>query len=129
VLLTLSITLYQCYLQSGIVYPYDGVVTLIALRVCYFDLEIKTVAVWFILTILAWCLVTSVLSSYLLILCLKNELCSTSTISGDEISHILGQYWGTEGLIMYTRVSYTGNELMGGLVVRISVWTCKPSLQ
>jgi len=51
--LTELITLYQCFLQSGIVYPYDDVVTVIALRVCYFDLEIKTVALWFIVTILA----------------------------------------------------------------------------
>jgi hypothetical protein len=51
--LTELITLYQCYLQTGIMYPYDGVLTLIALHVWYFDLEIKTVAVWFILTILA----------------------------------------------------------------------------
>lgn len=85
-------------------YPYDDVVTLIALCVCYFDLEINTVAVWFILTILAQFLVTSVLSSFLLILCLKNELCSTSTNSGDEISHLLGQYWGTKVLIIYTEL-------------------------
>lgn len=102
--LTKLISLYQWHLQSGIVYPYDGVVTLIALCVCYFDLEIENVAVWFILTILARFLVTSVLSSFLLILCLKNELCSTSAISGDEISHLLGQYWGTKGLIMYTEL-------------------------